>query len=110
MKTYVGTRCLLPPVASVIMMEPGHSPACLSWSRSRDIFPRSRFAWGTRVWACRLLAWCLIRSATESEQCADENYHQFARDVIASLPRGGWSMTQLQIVRWIDDGIPVVVD
>lgn len=52
------------------------------------------------------LAWCILRECGLTQPQASKLYMQFKSDVIANLPRNGFTMTKQLVMDWIEKSGP----
>lgn len=108
MKNYEGfrTRC-----GMCLVTVTGCSPAYVLpyrtelWNHSP-----SGLEWGYHGSGPAQLALALLADATDNDAIALGYYQEFRAKVVANLPKNGWSMSELDILRWLKDQLAAVLD
>lgn len=74
----------------------------LNWRLDEKSHSPTGLEWGYGGSGPSQLAWCMLRECGLTQPQAAKLYMQFKADVVANLPRDGFTLTVKQIMDWVN--------
>lgn len=73
----------------------------IDWRLDEKNHSPTGLEWGYGGSGPSQLAWCILRECGLTQPQAAKLYMQFKADVIANLPRDGFTLTKQQVMDWV---------
>jgi hypothetical protein len=78
----------------------------IDWRLSEKNHSPTGLEWGYGGSGPSQLAWCLLRECGLTKPQTEALYMRFKADVIANLPREGFTLTKKQVMDWVKKSGP----